>query len=82
MRRRTKFSDLYHLSQSYFDLPMRTITKKVKITLFNQTLKDIENKYREVGGYDMRYDDNKQVCRKSWEEVYNYLCFDRSETGD
>ena len=35
--------DIYYLSQSYFDLPKRTIRNNInKIILFNQTLKDIE----------------------------------------
>ena len=36
--------DFYYLSQSYFDLPKRTIrNNSKKIILFNQTLKDIEH---------------------------------------
>ena len=27
----------------------------------------------------MSYDDFKQLCRKSWDEDYNYLCIDRSK---
>ena len=27
--------------------------------LFNQTIKDVEIKYRDVGGYDMGYDEFK-----------------------
>ena len=46
--------DIYYVSQSYFDLSKRTIrTKSNKFILFNQTLQDIENIYREVAGYDM-----------------------------
>ena len=75
--------DIYYLSQSYFDLPKRTIRNNGnKIILFNQTVKDIENMYRDVGGYDMSYDEFKQSCRKSWEEDYNYLCIDRSKKRD
>ena len=37
-----------------------------EITLFNQTLKDIENIERSVSGYDMCYDKIEQSCRKSW----------------
>ena len=45
--------DIYYLSQSYFDLPKRTIRNNSnKIILFNQTLKDIEHIYRDVAGYD------------------------------
>ena len=53
-----------------------------KIILFNQTLKDIEQIYRDVAGYDMNYDEFKELCRKSWEEDYNYLCVDRSKKRD
>ena len=75
--------DIYYLSQSYFDLPKRTIRNNSnKIILFNQTLKDIEQIYRDVAGYDMNYDEFKELCRKSWEEDYNYLCIDRSKKRD
>ena len=75
--------DIYYLSQSYFDLPKRTIRNNSnKIILFNQTLKDIENIYRDVSGYDMSYDEFKQLCRKSWEEDFDYLCIDRSKKRD
>ena len=72
--------DFYNLSQPYFDLPKRTIRNNSnKIILFNQTLKDIEHIYRYVAGYDMNYDEFKDLCRKSWEEDYNYLFIDRSK---
>ena len=75
--------DIYYLSQSCFDLPKRTIRNNSnKIILFNQTLKGIEHIYRDVAGYDMNYDEFKQLCRKSWEEDYNYLCNDRSKKRD
>ena len=61
--------DNYYLSQSYFDLPKRSIRNNSnKIILFNQTLKDFEHIYRDVAGYDMNYDEYKELCRKSWEE--------------
>ena len=41
--------DIYYLSQSYFNLPKRTIRNNSnKIILFNQTLKDIEHIYIEM----------------------------------
>ena len=48
-----------------------------KIILFNQTLKDIEKIYRDIGGYDISYYEFKQLCKKSWEEDCKYLCIDR-----
>ena len=75
--------DIYYLSQSYFDLPKRTIRNNSnKIILFNQTLKDIEHIYRDVAGYHMDYNEFKDLCRKSWEEDYNYLYIDRSKKRD
>ena len=61
-------------------MPKRTIrNNSIKIILFNQTLKDIELIYGVVAGYDMNYDEIKELCRKSWEEDYNYLYIDRSK---
>ena len=36
-----------------------------KIIPFIETLKDIENIFRDVGGYDMSYDEFEQLCRKA-----------------
>ena len=72
-----------YLSQSSFNLPKRTIQKKSnKFIFFNQTLKDIENIYRDDGGYDMSSDEFKQFCRKTWDEDYKYRCIDRSKKKD
>ena len=27
----------------------------------------------------MNYDEFKELCKKSWEEDYNYVCIDRSK---
>ena len=71
IRGRHKILDIYSPSQSYFDLPKRNIRDNSdKINLFSQLLKDIEFIYRDVGGYDMRFNGFKQLCRKSWEEEY------------
>ena len=53
-----------------------------KIILFIRTLKDIEHIYRDIAGYDKSYDEFKELCRKSWDEDYNYLGFDRSKKRD
>ena len=61
--------NFYYLSQSYFDLSKRTIRNNSnKKILFNQTLRDIENKYRDVAVYDTSYDKFKRFCRKSWDK--------------
>ena len=38
--------------------------------------------YRDVGGYDMSYDDYKHLCKKAWEEECNYLYKDISKKRD
>ena len=64
--------DIYYLSQSYFDLPRRTMRyDSNKTFLFNETLKDTKKRYRDVGGYDLTYDNFKQLFRKSGEEEFN-----------
>ena len=64
-------------------MPKRTIRNNSnKIILFNQTLKDIEYLYGDVAGYEMNYDEFKEICRKSWEEDYKYLYTDRSKKID
>ena len=69
IRGRHNNSDIFYISQFYFDLPKRSNrNNNNKKILFNTTLKDIENKYRDTAGYDMSYDEFKQLCRKSWEE--------------
>ena len=30
----------------------------------------------------MSYDEFKELCRKTWEQDYNYLCNDRSKKRD
>ena len=72
--------DVYYLSQSYFDLPKRTIRNNSNIIiLFQQTLKDVEHIYRDIAGFDMSYDEFKELCREAWKEKYNYLLINRLE---
>ena len=55
--------DFRYLSQFCFDLPKRIIRNESNKTfLFNQTLKDIKNLCRDVAGYDMSFDDFKELC--------------------
>ena len=83
IRGRHNNSDIYYLSQSYFDLLKRAIRNNSnKIILFNQTFKGIEHIYRDVARYDMNYDEFEEICRKSWDEDCNYLCIDRAKKRD
>ena len=70
--------DIYYISQSYFHLPKNTIRNNSNIIiLFKQTLRDIILLFHDIAGLDMNLDEWKQLCRKAWENDYEYLQIDR-----
>ena len=30
--------------------------------------------YKDIGGYDMKYDEFKEMCRRASSEAFNYFC--------
>ena len=69
--------DVYYISQSYFALPRQSIRNNSdRLLLFKQTLRDVQSMYYDIGAYDMKYDEFKEMCHKAWDEKYNYLCID------
>ena len=69
--------DVYYISQSYFALPRQSIRKNSdRLILFKQTLRDVQSMYYDIGAYDMKHDEVKEMCHKAWDERYNYLCID------
>ena len=69
--------DVYYISQSYFALPRQSIRNNSdRLILFKQTLRDVQSMYYDIGAYDMKYDDFKEMCHKAWSERFNYLCID------
>ena len=72
--------DVYYISQSYLALPRQTIRNNSdRIILFKQTLRDVQSMYYDIGAYDMKYDEFKEMCHKAWSERYNYLCIDMTK---
>ena len=70
--------DIYYISQSYFHLPKNTIRNNSNINiLFKQTLRDIILLFHDIAGLDMNLEEWKQLCRKAWENDYDYLQIDR-----
>ena len=58
----------YKLSQSYFNLPKRTIRNNSKIIiLFQQTMEDVKHIYRDIAGFVMSHDKFKRLCKRSME---------------
>ena len=72
--------DVYYISQSYFALPRQSIRNNSdRLFLFKQTLRDVQSMYYDIGAYDMKYDEFKEMCHKTWDERYNYLCIDMTK---
>ena len=72
--------DVYYISQSYFGLPRQSIRNNSDILiLFKQTLRDVQSMYYDVGAYDMKYNEFKEMCHKAWDEKNNYLCIDMTK---
>ena len=54
--------DGYHISQIYFAVPRQSIrNNKDRLILFRQTLRDVQNMYYDIGAYDMKYDEFKEM---------------------
>ena len=72
--------DVYYISQSYFALPRQIIRKNGdRLILFKQTLRDVQSMYYDIGAYDMKYDEFKEMCSFAWSEKFNYLCIDMAK---
>ena len=35
--------------------------------------------YKGIGGYDMKYDEFRELCRGAWSEKFNYLYIDMTK---
>ena len=69
--------DVYYISQSYFAFPRQSIRNNSdRLKLFKQTLRDFQSMYYDIGAYDMKYDEFKEMCHKARSERFNYLCID------
>ena len=77
-RGRHKNIDIYYISQNHLHLPKNTIRKNSNIIiLFKQTLRDIILLFHDLAGLDMNLEEGKQLCRKAWENDFDYLQIDR-----
>ena len=71
--------DVYYFRQSYFALPRKSIrSNSDRLMLFKQTLRDVESMYKDISGYDMKYGEFKEMCRRTRSEKFIYLCIDMS----
>ena len=79
-RGRNEDLDVSYISQSYLALPRQSIRNNSdRLILFKKTLRDVQSMYYDIGAYDMKYDEVKQMCHKAWSENFNYLCIDMTK---
>ena len=73
-RERHNKIDIYYVSQSYFHRQKTKIRDNSKIkVLFEQTITDIIHLFHDIAGWDINLQDWIQLCRKAWENDYEYL---------
>ena len=69
--------DVHYISQSYFALPRQSIRNNCdRLILLKQTLRDVQSMYYDIGAYDMKYEESKEMCSFAWSEKFNCLCID------
>ena len=72
--------DVHYISQSYFALPRQSIRDNSdRLVFFKQTLRDVQNIYQDIGAFDMKYAEFKEMCRVSWSEKLNNLCIEKAK---
>ena len=74
--------DVYYLSQRYFELPLIIRDNSNIIILFKQTAKTVQNLYSDLGGFDMDYNEFKNLCREAWNKKYSYLKINRLDDDE
>ena len=82
---RGRYEDLsvFYVSQSYFGLPRQRIRNNSdRLILFKQTLRDVRSMYYDIGAYDMKYDELKEMGQKAWSERFNYLRNDMTKKNE
>ena len=54
---------VFHVSQSSFGLSRQSIrSNSDRLILFKQTLRDVQSMYYDIGAYDMKDDEVKELC--------------------
>ena len=76
-RKRHEDLKVFFISQSYFGSPRQSIRiNSDRLILFKQTLRDVQSLFCDIGAYDMKYDELKEMCHITWSESFNYRCID------
>ena len=57
------------LIKAFFGLPTQSIrNNNDNLILFNQTLRDVQSMYQDIGAFDIEYDEFREMCRVAWSE--------------
>ena len=76
--------EVSYISQSYFGLTRQSIRNNCdRLIFFEQTLRNFQSMYYDIGAYDMKYDEFKEMCHKTWSERFISLRIDmtRNKNG-
>ena len=61
-RGRLEKLDVYYITQIYFGLPRKSLRNNSdRLILLKQTLSDVQSRYYDIGAYDMKYDEFKEM---------------------
>ena len=50
--------------------------------MFKQTLRDVQSMYYDIGAYDRKNHEFREMCHKGWNERFSYLCIDMTKNKD
>ena len=79
-RGRLENLDVYYNSKSYFSLPRPSNRKNSGILiLFKQRLRDVHSMCCNIWAFDMKKNEFKEMCRRTWSEKINCLCIDMTK---
>ena len=64
-RGRREDSSVFYVSQINFSLPRQSIRDNSdRLLLFKQTIRDVQSMYYDIGAFDMKHDEFKEMCHK------------------
>ena len=79
-RGRDEDLSVFYVRQTYSGLPRQSVRNNSdRLKLFKQTLRDVQSMYYDIGAYDLKYDEFKEMCRKARSEGFNSLCIDMTK---
>lgn len=67
----------FYLSQSYFQIPRKTIRGNCNFLIFFKLpLRDVVNIFNDIAGSDMNIKEFKSLCKFAWAKTFGFLIID------